>query len=204
MRLRFWIRQGLEMAGITALVSFVYALLMSHEAEHSFTTRFIFLLLMMGAAIQMILPGINFKTNVSVTLSFGSTRREAFWGLQCYQLIQVGLLTALVGLLAMVTTDAELAVQAVVPLTLGAMLVFSALGTLLGMAAVQFGGKIAILISVILVLAAVGIMAVLFILSEGTLELAFGSWELLAAGAAAYLLVRIPEKRTLDSFCVKL
>ena len=86
MRALHWIRQGLMMFAILLVACPVYTLMMSMQ-EDALVWEDILLLtgsfmMMFGIFFTMIFSTMLYTQDLPITLSFGSTRKEAFWGIQ--------------------------------------------------------------------------------------------------------------------------
>lgn len=207
MRLRYWIKTGLR-NGVTLLggcVMFSLMMLLQRGADGlaDILRIGVGFLIAFGGGMSMVLNMLAYKLYLPVALSFGSSRREAFVGLQFLRLLPGAIIMAAAAL-AMV--PAEMDVRAVVPAGLGAILLLDAVGSGVGMVSVKFGKGFIVVCSAVIGMLA-GLCGVgggfVFLLSP---ELISGSlpWVILAVGAAAYAVSMIPEYRIVYQLNVKL
>lgn len=214
MRLRFWIKGGLQTLATVAGASALYGLLMwvqSSDITLEETLSFLpFYLVTFGAIMLLAMTVSVYKAMLPLALSFGSTRREAFVGLQVFRLLPTAAVALLLVLLFLVPgTEMVLGLSAVVLLTAGLFLFVGAIGSGLGMIYVRFGklGTILMVVTLLVLGLALGIGAVLGLSSvkfDVAVSLRWLPWLVLATGAAVYLLMLIPEFRTVRKYQIKL
>jgi len=213
MRLRYWIRTGLQtflwVVGACAFYSFLMFIQMDDFLQGALINLPIYLLLFGG----MMLMGMNigaYKFNLQLALAFGSTRNEAIVGLNLSRLIPSLLLTAvLVIFCGLPVAEAPVSPVQAIPLGLGVYLFFGALGSVIGVIFTKYGKVVAIVTAVLLVLIC-GVCGFLagFSGSNSFLgSLIFSAslpWLVLGIGLLAYALSQIPEQRTVWKCNVKL
>lgn len=214
MRLRFWIKGGLQTLATVAGASALYGLLMWVQSSNitlEETLSFLpFYLVTFGAIMLLAMTVSVYKAMLPLALSFGSTRREAFVGLQVFRLLPTAAVALLLVLLFLVPgTEMVLGLSAVVLLTAGLFLFVGAIGSGLGMIYVRFGklGTILMVVTLLVLGLALGIGAVLGLSSvkfDVAVSLRWLPWLVLATGAAVYLLMLIPEFRTVRKYQIKL
>lgn len=212
MRLGYWIRQSLQMTMIILAGSAAYTVMMAVQGTVESIIEALkmggLFLMLFGVMISMVLNTTVYQLHIPLTLSFGSTRKEAFAGIQLYRLIN-GLVVVLGGC-GLYGFSGALGDEWLMPagcfgvLGLGGYLLMGALGILMGILSTKLGkialGAVSAVFS-LLGIAAIGGMVL-------GLELGFGFerwmvWIVLALGAVVYGLMLIPEVRTLKKFCVR-
>ena len=212
MRLGYWVRQSLKMTMIILAGSAAYTVMMAVQGTVDGIMDALqmggFFLMMFGIMISTVLNTTVYQLHLPLTLSFGSTRKEAFVGIQLYRLIN-GLIVVLVGC-GLYGVAGAMGDEWLMPawcigvLGLGAYLLMGAFGILMGILATKLG-KVALA-------AVAGVVTLLGMVTIGGavlgLELGFGLerwmvWIVLALGAVVYGLMLIPEVRTLKKFCVR-
>ena len=212
MRLRFWIKQGFETVFMILLCSLVYGFFMFVQGNDGWIGLLVLLplyLLLFGALLMIAMTTAIHKLAVPLAISFGSTRNEVLLGLQLYRVIPVCLIPALATILtALGGEQSALPVSAVFPLGVGAFLLTSAFGSILGVIYVKHG-KIATLVVVISFLTAgfAGGFGAAFSKGFGLSPLSLSGaipWLVLAAGLFLYAIAMIPEQRIVWKYNVKL
>jgi len=213
MRLRFWIKQGLQNLGLILGASFLYAFLMYIQLDHGTDGLMVLLilsLLLFGAMLMCATTLGVYKLSVPLTLSFGSTRNEALLGLQVCRLIPTIVVPAIVMILTAVSKKpATFSPVDILLLGIGAFLLFSAVGTLLGAVFTKYGkiAAVATAISVLLLAFGAGFVSA-FLGDETLLETFIVSpslpWLILGIGLFAYSISMIPEQRIVWKCNVKL
>lgn len=214
MRLRFWIKGGLQTLATVAGASAIYGLLMWFQSSASTLEEVLSLLplyiLTFGTIMLLAMTVSVYKGMLPLALSFGSTRREVFVGLQVFRLLPTAAVVLLLVLLFLVPgTEMFLGLSTAVLLTVGLFLFVGAIGSGLGMVYVRFGklGTILMVVTLLVLGFALGIGAVLGLSSvkfDVAVSLRWLPWLVLAAGAAVYLLMLIPEFRTVRKYQIKL
>ena len=213
MRLRYWIRTGLQtfllVVGACTLYSFLMFIQMDDFVQGTLINLPIYLLLFGGMMLMTMNIGA-YKFNLQLALSFGSTRNEAIVGLNLMRLIPTLLLTALLVFLCSLTDAAGiLTVAQAIPMGLGVYLAFSALGSVVGVVFTKYG-KIATVVTIIAILLVAGCAGFLagFSGDESFLaRITFGGdlpWLVLAIGLFIYAIASIPEQRTVWKCNVRL
>lgn len=207
MRLKDWIVTGLQYAGAVILGSAIYGVLMGTSETEDFLTMTAIYMLLFGAGIGMVCNMSVYKVGLPVAIGFGSTRKEAFIGMQCYRLIFMVVLlgaAALLYLLSGKEAMAELRVFA--PIGISLMLVLNAMGAVMGMISTRFGKTAVVILSVIagLIISAV-IAATIILLTLCGDTLGGSSLAIFpAVGLVVYALIAIPEYKTIYKYNVKL
>lgn len=214
MRLRFWIKGGLQTLATVAGASAIYGLLMWFQSSASTLEEVLSLLplyiLTFGTIMLLAMTVSVYKGMLPLALSFGSTRREVFVGLQVFRLLPTAAVVLLLVLLFLVPgTEMFLGLPTAVLLTVGLFLFVGAIGSGLGMVYVRFGklGTILMVVTLLVLGFALGIGAVLGLSSvkfDVAVSLRWLPWLVLAAGAVVYLLMLIPEFRTVRKYQIKL
>lgn len=214
MRLRFWLKNGLELLGMTVGISAFYCALMWIQLETGGWSDVLSLLpvcLIIFGAFMFAITAIGlYKMTISLVLSFGSTRREVLMGLQLYRLLPAVGIALLAALLTVIPgVEPVFSPCTTLLLSLGAFLLGGAAGAVLGMVSYRFG-KVGTVITVIcLGLFGFGLGLLAAFSADGQSWLSALAergglpWLCLGLGAAAYLLVMIPESRIVRSYQVK-
>lgn len=212
MRLRYWIKLGFETLLTILGASLLYGFLMFIQTDSDWDGLLILLplyLLLFGAMLMMAMTIGTYKLAVPLVIAFGSTRNEVLLGLQVFRSIPILLVPALAtGLTALSGEPASLPLHMVFPLGIGAFLVFSALGAVIGVVFTKYG-KIATVIttiSIVLVGFGAGLLAAFSDDIGQTVQLFSGKlhWLLLCFGLLLYSLAMIPEHRIVWKYNVKL
>ena len=220
MRLKYWIKLGLEVFlwSLAACVFFGVIMLIQ-GSEQDFASLLVSLMSILsgfGGLMLAIFSGTVYKLYLPLTLSMGSTRREAFFGIEVYRLTSIVCFLCLFAvcnhlppIAARIQADpAGMTLYA--PLSiLGYYLLSSSMGSLLGIVTLRFGKVGTIIMAIILGLFG-GFCG--FVMSSGTLLPDFlsshlgqlrPSWIFLF-GLACHLLMTIPETKTINHMVVKL
>lgn len=213
MRLRFWIKQGLQNLGLILGGSFLYAFLMFIQLDDGMGGLFVQLplyLLLFGGMLTIATTLGVYKLSVPLALSFGSTRNEVLLGLQICRIIPM----FLVPLLAMVLTifsDEPAAFQPAETLVLGVgiFVLFSTVGTVLGAVFTKYGKIAAVVTAVSMVFIGFGGGLLGGLLGDGVILQKFlfsGKlpWLILGIGLFTYSISMIPEQRIVWKCNVKL
>lgn len=213
MRLKYWFKQGFETFFIILGASLLYGFLIFIQTDSGWDGLLILLplyLTMFGALMMLGMNAGIYKMAVQLVISFGSTRNEVLLGLQIFRIIPILLIPALATLLTAVSGEpATLPLSAVFPLGIGAFLITSALGAVVGVVFTKYG-KVATIITVITIMLmgfGAGVLSALSedggFLSNITLTGRL-PWLVLAIGLFLYSISMIPEHRTVWKCNVKL
>ena len=213
MRLRFWLKQGVETFAIILGASLLYGLLMFIQTDSGLDGLLILLplyLLLFGALMMMGISIGIYKMAVPLAISFGSTRNEVLLGLQIFRAIPVLLIPTLAAILtAAGGEDASLPLSAVLPLGIGAFLITSALGAVIGVVFTKYGRLATILtvITIMLVGFGAGFLSAFSEAGGFFANVTFSGklpWLVLGVGLILYSISMIPEQRTVWKCNVKL
>ena len=208
MRLRYWIKEALKLTGILIIASFAYTLLMMIGLDAADTWRYYLnmgamYLAMFGAFMSMVLGASIYQVFVPLAISFGSTRKEVFWGLQCYRFVITFLVLLVAGILCAVAK--EISVWIALPFGICAFLAFHGMGAIIGGLSRKLG-KIALslLMLAMMLLIIGGIAAVVLMIHLG-IEMRGDIVALLmpGIGVLVYALCMIYEVKTIRKFSVK-
>ena len=207
MRLRFWIRSGLQTFVAVIGACAFYALLMYiqlGDGTQDLISMIPMYLLAFGGMMLMVMNTGVYKLHLHLALSFGSTRNEAILGLNLFRLIPAALLTVVLTVICALP-GSDFPSQSI-PLGLGVYLLFGAMGTLIGIVFTKYG-KIVTVITAILILICCGAIGFFVGISGGGIH--FGgvgslSWILLCIGLFLYAIMQIPEQRMVWNCNVKL
>lgn len=214
MRVKFWIQAALQNGLVVVGGSVGYGVMMTltgaiENVERMLGIMMMFLLLF-GAGMGIVI-GLNlWKLNLPLALSFGSSRKEAFWGMQWYHLIYNGvILAATMVLCVLCGATAPLSLGLLLPVSVALLLLSTAASTIFGIVGVKYGKTVVIIISVVIgILLAGSIMAVvtLFLIQDAVgLNLTnWIIWGLPVVGVVLYGLSLIAEHKMVYRFAVKL
>lgn len=213
MRLRFWVKQGLDSLLMALGASALYILLMSIQTDDGLAGLLVlaplYLLLFGGFMTMAFLIGI-YKMSVPLALSFGSTRNEVLLGLQIMRLFPIAGIPTLAALLTAVSGEpTSMPAAILLPLGIGFIMIMSALGSVFGVIYTKFGkfATVAAVISISLGGLAGGVFAAVagdsnpmdWLTGQDRLGLL-----VLGIGLFVYSIAMIPEQRTVWQCNVKL
>lgn len=214
MRLGYWFKRSLINFSIIIGATLMYTVMMSfsspmNEADSSgFPIAAIYLALF-GVIMGAVLNSTLYTLHLPLSLSFGSTRKEAVIGMQCYRISYALLLPLMIALLFFLFTPELVPLLIwVIPVLVGLLLFCGALGCGIGIVTVKYSKRVAAVCGILMSLA---LMALLFgtifflILSEETVEIpGYLSWLMFAVGIATHGIILIPEIKTVYHYNVKL
>lgn len=214
MRLRYWIQTALQSGLLVVFGSLVYGLMMVLMGIEGGMRELLpmasMFLLLFGAGMSILMCTTTWKLNLPVALNFGSTRQEAFWGMQCYRLIYSAVVFVISAVMCVLAgEDGFLPWELFAPLGIGVLLLTGALGTVLGVLGFRFGKTAQIVIGVLSgLLLSCGMIAgvvMAIIMDEMVLVGTDGGFCLFpVVSMVIYGLSIIPECRTIYKFAVKL
>ena len=213
MRLKFWIKQGIDTFLLILGASALYGFLMFIQTDSGWDGLLILLplyLLLFGALMMLGMSIGIYKMAIPLAISFGSTRNEVLLGLQIFRIIPMIFIPALATLLTAISGEpATLPTSAVFLLGIGAFLLTNAAGALLGAVFVRHGKPAAIITGIVILLScfSAGFLAA-FSENNGLLaNIALTGdlpWLVLAIGLFLYSISMIPEQRMVWKCNVKL
>lgn len=207
MRLKDWFKSGLQYGAIVVGASFLYGALMGPSSVSEMLTMTAMYMLLFGAAINMLYNATVYKVTLPVALGFGSTRREAFVGIQCYRLVYAALVIGVALPLYLLSgEDGRADMIFFAPIGIGLMLTLNGLGAVLGMLDNRFGKGVLAAVTVIGSLLACVILfggIIVFALLDERIGTA-GLWLMPVIGLVAYGVVSIFEHRAVYKYGVKL
>lgn len=214
MRLRFWFMSALKMLGLIVGASAAYGLLLwlqMDDGSMAFLAMLQLYFILFGAFMLLVMNVSLYKMMVSLVLSFGSTRREAFTGLQIYRLLPGLAATALTVLLAVIPgVEPLFSPSATAAICLGAFLLCGAIGSILGMVNYRFGKVGAIVAGVCVAIVCMGGGFLFGFAAVGQTRFPpllrsswYFPWIFLIFSAVVYALVLIPERRIIRRYQVK-
>jgi len=212
MRVRFWIRQGLQTLGLILGASLLYSFLMFIQTDFGLDGLLTLLpiyLLLFGSMMMVATTIGIYKMAVPLVISFGSTRNEVLLGLQISRLIPIVSIPAAAALLSFLFPQPEtIAPAAMLLLGIGLFLGTSALGSILGVVYTKYG-RFATLFTVVFILLCAFAGGFLAAFSEdfGTFFVLFRRGLpgiVLGIGLFLYGISIVPEHRTVWKCNVKL
>lgn len=207
MRLKDWIKSGLQYAAIVIGASFLYGALMGPTSMEEMMTMTAMYMLMFGAVINMLFNISTYKVVLPLALGFSSTRKEAFVGMQCYRLIYAVLVMgAAVGVYLLAGLGGMTELAQFGPIGVGLMPLMTALGGVLGMIGNRFGKGVLTAMTVVGSLIGCVLLATTLILSaifEEQIGI-LGLWLFPVVSLVIYGVVSIFEYRAVMKYSVKL
>ena len=207
MRLKDWLKSGLQYGAIVVGASFLYGVLMGPSSVSEMLTMTAMYMLLFGAVINMLYNVTVYKVTLPLALSFGSTRKEAFVGIQCYRLVYAVLVIGVaVPLFLLAGEDGRADMMFFAPIGIGLLLTLNGLGAVLGMLGNRFGKGVMAAVTVIGSLLACAIMfgsIIVFALLDERIGTAV-MWVMPIVGLVVYGVVSIFEHRAVYKYGVKL
>ena len=207
MRLKDWFKSGLQYGAIVVGASFLYGALMGPSGVSEMLTMTAMYMLLFGAVINMLYNATAYKVTLPVALGFGSTRKEAFVGIQCYRLVYAALVIGVaVPLYLLSGEDGRADLVFFIPFGIGLMLIMNGLGAVLGMLGNRFGKGVLAAVTVIGSLLACVILfggIIVFALLDERIGTAV-MWVMPIVGLVVYGVVSIFEHRAVYKYGVKL
>lgn len=207
MRLKDWVKTALQYSGIVVGASLLYGVLMEPTDLRMMMNMTGTYMLMFGAAMTMLFGITVYKVMLPVSLGFGSTRKEAFVGMQCFRLIYCAIVTAVALLVFLLNGEIGMAeFKPLAPICIGLMPLFGALGAVLGIIGNRFGKSTMAVVSAVGALLVMGILfgtLMLFAFLEDKIGV-LGMWMFPVLGLVIYGLTCIWEHKKVMKYCVKL
>lgn len=212
MRLKDWLKTGAAHALAAIGGSLLYGVmmyLMGFEGIFSDMLNItVAYLLVFGAFMSCVLSMSVQKQNLPLALSFGATRKEAFWGMQCYRIVYIVLIMAAAMALMLLTEEPYAMAVMLLPIGLGAMLLFGAIGSVAGVVANRFGKGAALAVGVLLGLLCLGTGIAIGILIVTNAKFSVVPmwivWLLPAIGLVLHISSMVLEHKTIYKYNVKL
>jgi hypothetical protein len=208
MRLRYWIKEALKLTGILIIASFAYTLLMmimgldAADTWRRYLNMGAMWLGMFGAFMSIVLGASIYQVFVPLAISFGSTRKEVFWGLQCYRFVVTFFVLLVAGILCAVAK--EISVWIALPFGICAFLVFHGMGAIMGGLSSRLGKTALVIMALVGMLLFIGMIG-LILLGHNWFALHKNVFALLmpGIGVLVYALCMIYEVKTIRKFSVK-
>lgn len=207
MRLRYWVKEALKLTGLIMIASFVYTLLlmMVLDAENTWQYRLnmgAIYLALFGAFMSMVLGASTYQVFAPLAISFGSTRKEVFWGIQCYRFVITFSLLLVAGILCAVAK--EISVWYALPFGICAFLIFHGMGAILGGLSSKFGKTALIIMTLVGLIPFFGMIG-LILMGHNWLAMHKNVSALLMPGIGilVYALCMIYEVKTIRKISVK-
>lgn len=220
MRLKYWIKLGLQVFLWSLVACALFGIIMLFQGSEldyaSLVLSMMGILCSFGGLMLAVFAATVYKLYLPLTLSMGSTRREAFFGIQLYRLVGIVCFLILFASLSHLPLLAE-QIRTVPSWTvlysplflLGYYLLCGSLGDLMGLVSLRFGkvGNVIMLV----ILAIFGGFCGFAMSAGGTLASFFSSflWQfrpvwICLFGLLCHLLMMIPETKTINHMVVKL
>jgi hypothetical protein len=207
MRLKDWVKTALQYSAIVVGASLLYGVLMEPTDLKMMMNMTGTYMMMFGAAMTMLFGITVYKVMLPVSLGFGSTRKEAFVGMQCFRLIYCAIVTAVALLVFLLNGEIGMAeFKPLAPICIGLMPLFGALGAVLGIIGNRFGKSTMAVVSAVGALLVMGILfgtLMLFAFLEDKIGV-LGMWMFPVLGLVIYGLTCIWEHKKVMKYCVKL
>lgn len=208
MRLRYWIKEALKLTGILIIASFAYTLLMmimgldAADTWRRYLNMGAMWLGMFGAFMSIVLGASIYQVFVPLAISFGSTRKEVFWGLQCYRFVVTFFVLLVAGILCAVAK--EISVWIALPFGICAFLVFHGMGAIMGGLSSRLGKTALIIMALVGMLLFIGMIG-LILMGHNWFAMHKNVFALLmpGIGVLVYALCMIYEVKTIRKFSVK-
>lgn len=211
MRLAYWFQSGIKTLATIAGACAVYGFLMWIQMDTGFL-EFLgmsapLMMIFFGAVMLFAFGMVQYRMALNISLSFGSTRREAMVGLHLYRLIPAVGITALAVLIPLAFGQELLfGTRATILVGVGIMLLGSAVGMMTGLIDLRFGKAVSIIVFVLVALVCGFCGGFAVIAADEVFSFAGQlpvSMILALAGVGAYLLVSIPEVLAVRRYQVK-
>lgn len=213
MRLKEWLKTGTfhalaAIGGSLLYGMMIYMMDVEFDEFSTYIEAGAICLLFIGAFLNLVLILVVQTQNLPLALSFGATRKEAFWGMQCYRIVYAVLIMAVVAMMFLLTEGSNDTAMVLLPIGLAAMLLSGAIGSVGGAVGVQYGTGAAIAAGVMmgLVSVSIGIFAVIWMEKHGPIgghpELIF--WLFPAIGLVAHIVSMVLEHKAIYKYNVKL
>ena len=209
MRLRYWIKEALKLTGIVIIASFAYTLLMmgvdAADTWRYYLNMGAMYLAMFGAFMSMVLGASIYQVFVPLAISFGSTRREVLFGIQCYRLVSMLLILAVSAILLIISEGMLLNNEvANLPTGVGAFLMLNGSGIILGCCSTKLGKARMIIVGIVTMILTCSIIGAVIFLAAVKYQMRGNTmWVILIVGILVYLLCMIYEVKTIRKFSVK-
>lgn len=208
MRLRYWIKEALKLTGILIIASFAYTLLMmimgldAADTWRRYLNMGAMWLGMFGAFMSIVLGTSIYQVFVPLAISFGSTRKEVFWGLQCYRFVVTFFVLLVAGILCAVAK--EISVWIALPFGICAFLVFHGMGAIMGGLSSRLGKTALIIMALVGMLLFIGMIG-LILMGHNWFAMHKNVFALLmpGIGVLVYALCMLYEVKTIRKFSVK-
>ncbi len=206
MRLRYWIKEALKLTGVLIIASFAFTLLMMEQDAADTWQYYLNMgamyLAMFGAFMNMLLGASIYQVFVPLAISFGSTRKEVFWGLQCYRFVITFFVLLVAGILCAVAK--EISVWAALPIGICAFLVSHGMGAIVGGLSSKLGKTALVIMALVGMLLFFGMIG-LILMGHNWFAMHKNVFALLmpGIGVLVYALCMIYEVKTIRKFSVK-
>jgi hypothetical protein len=212
MRLKDWLKTGAVHALAAIGGSFLYGVMMyMMDTEFDFSTFVevsVIYLLFFGAFLNLVLILTVQKQNLPLALSFGATRKEAFWGMQCYRIVYAVLIMAAAVMMLLLTEEPYGMAAVLLPIGLAAVLLLGAIGSVGGVMGIRYGKGAAIAAGVMMgiVSMGIGIFVGIWMVKHGPIG-GLPEWTLWlfpVIGLVAHIGSMVLEHKTIFKYNVKL
>ena len=211
MRLKYWLLTAVQSGVLMAFGSLVFVMMMLlmgvEGGVWELLTMASMMLLMLGAIVGMETCAAAWRLNLPVALNFGSTRKEAFWGLQCHRIVYSAVVFMISTLLCLMAGEARVLTQhKFIPLGIGILLSAWACGGVVGMLDTKVGKTAQVFLSVLgfFLLAGCVIAGVIWIIAMEEMDLPAGVWLFPAVSLLLCGLSMILEYKAVCKYNVKL
>lgn len=214
MRLKDWLKTGMfhalaALGGSLLYGMMIYMMDVEFDEFSTYIEAGAICLLFIGAFLNLVLILLVQTQNLPLALSFGATRKEAFWGMQCYRIVYAVLIMAAAAMMFLLTEGSNDTAMVLLPIGLAAMLLSGAIGSVGGAVGIRYGKSAAVAAGVMMELVSVGIIGIFAVIwmeehssIGGHPELIF--WLFPAIGLVAHIGSMVLEYKTIYKYNVKL
>ncbi len=219
MRLRYWTKSSLEATAGLLGGTLVYAIMMGLQSEDSTFQDILLTFAIYAVAYGGVFEAImnfsvyNNDNALPISLSFGSTRKEALLGYQLYRLIPAVICSAIAALIVLFL-DTEVYIPALMVFCCGMAIVLipGAWGSVTGILRAKYGNKAGITSFIVgfMLLVAVLVAIIMWALSASEEQIVGVIFSpvfyvgALLVGIALHCLCLLAEKKAFDKYSVKL
>ncbi len=217
MRLRYWVKNALNITAITIAGALLYGVFMWFSVMHDDNDPMFMAMLFLVAfgGFMQAIYGISAYTGfLPVALSLGSTRKEALAGIRVFRLLIMLIIAAAVAVLALLNKGFDPTVLIMTALSLLLSMIFGAWGAFMGMASARYGSKAsgAVFVGGLVLLASISVsiiyLAVFLENGESVFNRIISSpmfvWGLVLAIIGLYGISMLPEKKAVYTYEVKM
>lgn len=212
MRILHWIKQGLKMVAVVLIACLFYGLMMTLQEDHLIWKDTLILagsfFLLFGMFFSIMYSSMLYNQDIPLVISFGATRREAFWGLQLGRAAYSVPMVLIAGCFFLIASEISfIDLCKIAPLALAGFLFCHTLGAIMAILYIKFQKKGVIAFGTALMCIFIGGLAgfILAVNGDSDFELPKYTYYLaVGAGVLAYGLISMWEHRIVRNYNVKL